>query len=85
MDVTIAPDVQSYIEEKVRSGQFKTAAEVIEYAVDRLREREEQKAWLRGELQKGIESLERGEGAEWDVEATKARLLQRHLRQSKEG
>ena len=58
---------------------------MIEYAVDRFREREEREAWLRAELQKGVDALDRGEGMKWDVEETKARLLQRHADRAREG
>jgi len=78
MQIEVPPDVQGYIEDKVRSGEFRSPGDFVTYALDLLRQDEQREAWLRTEIQKGIDSLDRGEGRPWDVEAAKARLLERH-------
>jgi putative addiction module CopG family antidote len=81
MDIAISRELLSYIRKKTRSGEFDTPSDVVNFALRRLKEREKKLAWLRAELQKGLDSLERGEGSLWNVEETKARLLQRYEQQ----
>jgi antitoxin ParD1/3/4 len=70
MDITLPPELESYVDELVAAGRYHTKAEVLTDAVHALRERRELSAAevteLRRELQLGIDELERGEYDEWD-------------------
>jgi putative addiction module CopG family antidote len=81
MEITLPSDLQKFVEEKVREGQFASADQVIVGALAVLREQEELRdedvAELRGEVATALEQLDRGESAAWDVEETKRRLLDR--------
>ena len=81
MGIAIDPGQQRYLKNKIRSGQFKSASDVVNFALDRLKQDERDAAWLKRELQKGIDSLDRGEGTRWNFEEEKARLLRRVRRQ----
>lgn len=66
MNVSLTPELERMVEEKVRSGQYRSASEVVRDGLRLLARRDEEHrvklAALRGELQKGIDSLDRGEG-----------------------
>lgn len=76
MNVSLTPHFDNFVQNQVKSGHYHSASEVIREA---LRLLEEQKAmkqahieYMRGELQKGIDS---GASTEWNTEdfLTKAR------------
>jgi antitoxin ParD1/3/4 len=84
MTITLKPEMKKFIEKQVRSGRFKSPDAAVTHALKRLRNDEQKLAWLRKEIQKGIDSLDRGEGTPWDVNEAKARLLRRLKRSRKE-
>jgi putative addiction module CopG family antidote len=57
MDLVIKPDLEQYIRDKVRTGEYPDADAVVNQAVAFLKDQEEKKQWLREELAKGVESL----------------------------
>lgn len=77
MTISLNPDLDKFIAEQVRAGKFSSAEDAVAEAVRRMKEREEKLAWLRREVQVGIDQIERGEAGPWDVEETKARLHDR--------
>ncbi|HEY0025459.1 MAG TPA: type II toxin-antitoxin system ParD family antitoxin [Longimicrobium sp.] len=70
MNVSLTPELERMVEEKVRSGQYRTASEVVREGLRLLAQRDEEYqvklAALRAEIQKGVDSLDRGEGMEGD-------------------
>ena len=66
MNVSLTPELERMVEEKVRSGQYRTASEVVREGLRLLAHRDEEYqvkvAALRAEVQKGVDSLDRGEG-----------------------
>lgn len=78
MELSLTPDLQRFVDEKVKSGQFASAAEVITTALELMKDQDEMTPEdieeLRAELAVGLDQLERGECAEWDVEEVKAHL-----------
>ncbi|MCI0488369.1 MAG: type II toxin-antitoxin system ParD family antitoxin [Blastocatellia bacterium] len=85
MNVSLTPQLEEMVRQKVDSGMYNSASEVIREALRLLDEQDRLQAMkleaLRKDIQEGIESLERGEGEELDFEAIKAegrkRLAQR--------
>lgn len=65
MNVSLTPELENWIKEKVNTGLYTSASEVIREAIRTLREQEEirelQREKLRHQLQEGIEQLERGQ------------------------
>lgn len=61
MQVDIAPELEELIRLQVTSGRYRIAAKVVEDASRRMAD-EETVDRLRGELAKGREEVDRGEG-----------------------
>lgn len=56
------------IAQKVKSGHYQTASEVVREALRLMQRWEEQRAqWLREEIRKGIDAIERGEYVDYDA------------------
>jgi antitoxin ParD1/3/4 len=59
--ITLSPAVEALIKELVASGRYADADEVVREAVRLLVERDRME-WLRAEIDRGFEQLDRGEG-----------------------
>lgn len=75
--ISLPRDLEEFVEESVRSGQFGSEAEVLIGALASFKTKEEfrqfQLGKLRDKLQSGVEQINRGEVVEWDVEDFKRR------------
>jgi antitoxin ParD1/3/4 len=56
------PQDEAFIEQAVKSGRYATRAEILREGLSVVREREAQWARFNAEIQKGLDSLDRGEG-----------------------
>jgi antitoxin ParD1/3/4 len=54
------------VNEKVESGMYQTASEVVREALRLLKERDEARARVRADVQAGFEQLARGEARSYD-------------------
>lgn len=61
MQVTLPPDLEQRIAERVAAGDSASSSEVVEQALRLLFETEAARARLRAEIQIGIDQLDRGE------------------------
>ena len=65
MNVTLKPDLERFITEKTRTGQFADASDVVNEALELLREQEQftpaQEAYLRREVKRGLDQLDQGQ------------------------
>lgn len=81
MNVSLSPELERFVEEKIRAGQYQSADEVVNSAIAMLRQQEtlsaEDITELRQEIAVGLEQLERGESAPWDAAALKDKLRQK--------
>ncbi len=85
MNVSLTPELDEFVNQKVSSGLYNSASEVVREGLRLLREQDELKRFrlqeLKREIKKGIDSLDRGEGRPFDAEAIKtkgrAKLAQR--------
>ena len=70
MNVSISPQLEEWIQEKVQSGYYQTASEVIREALRLLREKEQFREIKIEELRKriaaGIDDLENGRFTDFD-------------------
>lgn len=70
MNVSLTSELEQLVNEKVQSGMYHTASEVIRDALRLLKERDEllrlRKQELRAEIKKGLDQLERGEYRSFD-------------------
>ena len=78
MSITLPPNLEKRVQEKVDSGAFRSADEVIQAGLGLLDERERKLAALRADLQVGIDQIERGEVAPLDMEALIDELRAKH-------
>jgi len=78
MNVSLTRELEQLVNEKVKTGLYHTASEVIRDALRLLEERDRlyqvRLTELRKEVRKGLDQLDRGEGMPFDPEATKRRL-----------
>lgn len=66
MNVSLTPELEQFVANKVKSGRYASASEVIREALRLLEEREQLRHLQKHELQKkiaeGLDQLARGEG-----------------------
>lgn len=81
MNISLTPELEELVQEKVRSGMYHSASEVIRDALRLLQEREQLRALrlteLRKEIAIGIEQADRGEVIPFDAEAIIAKAKAR--------
>lgn len=65
MNVSLTTELEQLVREKVQSGRYHNASEVITEGLRLLKERDEFEA-LRGDVRSGFEAIERGEYVEYD-------------------
>lgn len=62
----LSPALDEYVDQKVRSGEFRDRAEVVAEALDRMREEDVRMDRLRQALNAGLDQLDAGEGIRVD-------------------
>jgi antitoxin ParD1/3/4 len=70
MNVSLSPELQNFVKERVKNGSFKSASEVIAEALKAFQEREAMRSAelerLGKEIDIGIEQADRGETVDCD-------------------
>lgn len=66
MNVSLTKQLEKWVRDQVRRGDFETASEVVRDALRRARSSNEQLADLRAEIKRGLDQAEAGLGKEWD-------------------
>ena len=83
MDISLPPELEQLITERIQSGRYHSAIEVIGDALHLLRERDERdqqkREDLRLDLAAGIEQAERGLVGPLDARETLARVRQERI------
>jgi antitoxin ParD1/3/4 len=74
MNVSLTPELEQLVNEKVESGLYQTASEVVREALRLLKERDDH-ARLRADVQAGFDQIARGERRAYD-EAGLRRLVE---------
>jgi antitoxin ParD1/3/4 len=81
MNVSLTPQLEKLIQDKLKSGLYHSASEVIRDGLRLLEERDQlrdvQRAALRKAIAVGIEQAERGDVAPLDVNTVKAKGRER--------
>ncbi|MFI5384525.1 MAG: type II toxin-antitoxin system ParD family antitoxin [Fimbriimonadales bacterium] len=60
MNVSITDEIESFVAEKVAAGQYNNASEVVRAALRMMREEDLYLAWLRKEVQIGLDDIDAG-------------------------
>jgi antitoxin ParD1/3/4 len=79
MTITLTDDLEKLVNEKVKSGEYKSAEEVVMGSLRLLKVQEEGLAALRRELMRGVEDTQQGRfsvyATEDDLEAFSDRIV----------
>jgi antitoxin ParD1/3/4 len=71
VNVALTPELEQLIEERVRSGRYTSASEVVREALRLLQDRDELRRLrmdqLRAKVAAGLDSLDRGESVDGDA------------------
>lgn len=82
MNVSLAPDIQKYLDEQVKSGRYASVDEAVNGLISLARAEDELSAQdldeLRADIELGIGEADAGEVGEWDPEDLKRRVRE-HL------
>ncbi len=82
MNVSLTPELEKFVDEKVKSGLYNSASEVIRESLRLLRREDEieqlQLEELRREIKKSIKQMDDGQGISIDV--VRERLQQRRAK-----
>ena len=81
MNVSLTPELERLVNERVQSGMYSSASEVVREALRLLNEQEELRRGrleeLRKEIRIGLDQLNRGEGVPLNIAKIKSRLRKR--------
>jgi antitoxin ParD1/3/4 len=72
MNVLLKPELEKFVAEKVKAGQYADASDIVNEALEVLKEQEDftpqHEAYLRREVGRGLEQLNRGQFSTLDAE-----------------
>ena len=77
MDVTLDPDLESFINAKIQKGEFESPDAFLTEAIRIYRELEERHVTLKADVQQSLAQANRGDVHPLDTEATKAEARRR--------
>ena len=66
MNVSLTPELERLVNEKVESGLYQTASEVVREALRLLKDRDQAREQLRSDVQAGFDQLALGDGRVYD-------------------
>ena len=66
MNISLTPELEQLVNDKVKTGLYQTASEVIREGLRLLRERDQRVEALRRDVRAGFEAVERGEFTDYD-------------------
>jgi len=67
MNVSLTPELEQVVNEKISSGLYQTADDVVREGLRLLIERDQRAESLRREIRAGFDSVARGERADYDA------------------
>ncbi len=67
MNVSLTPELEQLVYDKVKTGMYQTASEVVREGLRLLRERDQHLESLRRDVRDGFEAVEAGEFASYDA------------------
>lgn len=78
--LSFTPQQAMFVRECVESGQYQSASEVVRAGLRLLADQEKSKAWIRAEIQKGLDDLDAGRTVPADEVLTELRAKHERLR-----
>jgi len=77
MNISLTPELESFVKQKVSTGLYNSVSEVIREALRLLEEKEVIQSMklqaLKSDIQQGLDSLDAGEGTPLDIESIKVK------------
>ena len=70
VNVSLTPELERLITDKVETGSYQTASEVVREALRLLKQRDESLVQLRKDVQAGLDQIGRGEYTVYDRKST---------------
>ena len=67
MNISLTSELDQFVSEKVKTGMYQTASEVIREGLRLLKERDQRLESLRREVRDGFDAIGRGEFSEYDA------------------
>jgi len=87
MNVSLTAQLESYVQQKVATGMYNSASEVMREALRLMAEKDALQAIklesLRNDIQQGLAALDGGKGKVLDIEAIKAKGRTQHFATNK--
>jgi antitoxin ParD1/3/4 len=77
MEVSLPPDLQQFVTEKINQGVFASANEAVCQALVTMRDRQQREEELKHEIEIGLEQIRRGDVKLLDLDAMKAEARRR--------
>jgi antitoxin ParD1/3/4 len=71
VNVSLTPELELLVAEKVKTGMYQTSSEVIREGLRLLKERDEHLEALRRDVRDGFMAVERGEYTDYDAKSVK--------------
>ena len=66
MNISLTPELEQLVADKVKSGMYQTSSEVIREGLRLLKDRDERLEALRRDIRAGLEAVDRGEFTDYD-------------------
>ncbi len=66
MNISLTPELEQLVSDKVKTGLYQSASEVVREGLRLLRERDQRLEALRRDVRAGFEAVERGDYSEYD-------------------
>lgn len=67
MNVSLTPELERLVNDKVATGLYRTASEVVREGLRLLKERDDRLSQLRAEIREGFAAIEKGEFSDYDA------------------
>lgn len=71
MNISLTPELEQLVNDKVHSGMYQTASEVIREGLRLLKERDQHLEALRRDIRAGFDAVDRGEYTDFDAATVK--------------
>ena len=71
MNVSLTLELERLVNEKIKSGMYQTASEVVREALRLLQQRDHQMQRLRTDVRAGLDQIGHGQYAEYDQRSTR--------------
>lgn len=69
MNVSLTPELERLVNDKVATGLYQTASEVVREALRLLKDRDQEREYLRSDVRAGLDQVARNQSTAYDKES----------------